>query len=523
MWVVVCLSVLAQQVDTDPGDALRETPSSSSSSSSSPSSPSALPASGALNDLEIEARDVRVLSDIEATLSMGLKLTLPQRAALLSVATSPAPRARGLAAAVLPWLEPEVAVGPLITLSRDPDLRVRAASGQSLVALARRLDDGQKAQVVAAAFSILDDESDEVACIGAELLAALRPRGMEDAFNARSGTASDVRYSCLVRFGGLPVRAVKLPPSPTAPTEPENVLDTPGLRPETPTTKAISFPFIAAAAGAGMLIGGALPAAAIPARDILVYDDDFTRLSRQDVSFVSQAGAALLGGALLGGGAYLLDETLALTPSEQVAVMGGTGSGVVLGAGLAFLLDLKGGGPPLVVAAGTAVGVVSATALGAVADVTANDNVMVATAMSMGALAGGLGTFAAVPVALADVGGVGRTDFGLGVAVAVAGAAGLGALAAAPIIELPGPRAGAIAAGGALGAGIIGGIAFVVVPKDLDVGSRVAAGAGLAGQFVGMGVGFLLPDDWLGLDGLNDIAVDTTVDDSTSDRSERTP
>ncbi len=511
LWVVVCLSVLSQQVEGDPGDALRDDPSSTTSAApTTPSAGAALDAT--LDEKAREAQDTRTLNDIEATLSMGQPLSPQQRATLVEISASPAPRARALAAAVLPWLEPAAAVGPLLTLSTDADSRVRGAAGQSLVALARRLDDTQKGAVVAAALALLDDEFDEVACAGAELLAALRPKGTDDAFAARAGTASDVRYACLVRFGGLPVRAVKLPPAPTPPSDPENVLDTPGATPPSvSSTTAPSFVFIATAASAGLFIGGALPASAIPARDILVYDDDFTRLSRQDVSFVSQAGAALLGGALLGGGAYLLDETLALTSSEQVAVMGGTGSGVVLGAGLAFLLDLKGGGPPLVVAGATAAGLVGATAIGAFADVSADDNVLIATALGMGALAGGLGTFAAVPVALTDVGGVGRTDFGLGAAVAVAGAAGLSALAAAPFVEVKGPRAGAIAAGGALGAGVVGGLAFVVTPKDIDTATRIAAGDGLAGQVAGMVGGAFIPDAWMGLD-------DAAVDDTNSER-----
>lgn len=489
---------LMLSAQTDPGDsgeALRDTPTTSATTP-------AATTTTIDGDAAVEARDIAVLQRIEGQLSVGAELDDADRASLLRLVDSPSARARALAAAVLPWLDPAVAAPPLVRACRDADARVRATAGQSLVALARRLGDAERETAIAAGLGLMDDPVDEVACAGAELLGALRPPGVGDAFEARATTANDVRYGCFVRFGGLPVRAVKLPPLPDRPVEVDSaVLAPPSTPAPLPEERVPGWIFIATAASSGLIIGGALPSALVPARDVLVYDDGFSRLSRQDVSFVSQAGVAVATSAAAGGAAWLLDEQLALSPSEQIAVFGGAGSAAVLGASLGFILDLKGGGPAWMLAGTTAVGLTGATALTAFTTVTADDNALMMAAAGMGGLAGGLGVFAAVPVALEDVGGVGRTDFGLGTALGVAGAAGLLTLAVSPVVEVPAARSAAVSVGGFLGAGVVGGIAFAVVPSDLDTGSRIAAGAGLAGQVVGMASAFFIPDAWLGLDG----------------------
>jgi hypothetical protein len=171
-----------------------------------------------------------------------------------------------------------------------------------------------------------------------------------------------------------------------------------------------------------------------------------------------------------------------------------------------------------VLAGATTAGVVGATALAALTPVSADDNALSLAAASLAGLAGGLGAFAAVPVALTEIGGVGRTDFGFGSAFTAAGLGGLVALGVAPLVEVPAARAAAITAGGLLGAGVVGGLAFAVVPAELETGSRIAAGAGLAGQAVGMAVGaFLMPDTWLGLG--PDESDGTTAPSSATSRS----
>jgi hypothetical protein len=500
---LVLALLLAAQAAGDPDDVTPSTPLAP---------PPAAPA-------DAGASDVATLQRLESHLSVGHELDAAEIESLVAITRSPSARARALAAAVLPWLEPAVALAPLRTLTGDVDPRVRATAGQSLVAVARRLGDADRDVVVATALALLDDRDDEVGCAGAELLAALRAPAMGEAFAARADGASELRYACLVRFGGLPVRAFKLPPLP--PPVDEAVPDNTGAPTPTTTTDPPREPgwiFVATAAGAGLLIGGALPSAIVPARDVLLYDTDFTRLSRQDVSFATQAGAAVVGAAALGGGAWLLDETLQLDPDAQAAVFGGTGSGAMLGAGLGFMLDLKGGGPAWVLAGATTAGVVGATALAALTPVSADDNALSLAAASLAGLAGGLGAFAAVPVALTEIGGVGRTDFGFGSAFTAAGLGGLVALGVAPLVEVPAARAAAITAGGLLGAGVVGGLAFAVVPAELETGSRIAAGAGLAGQAVGMAVGaFLMPDTWLGLG--PDESDGTTAPSSATSRS----
>ena len=496
LWAATLTLMLSAQ--TDPGDV--EPVSSSPDTGPAPAAPRA-PSPTAPVDA-VEAESIAALQRIEGALSVGTELKDADRARLLLLIDSPSPRTRALAAAVLPWLDPTVAIDPLVRACRDPDPLVRATGGQSLVALVRRMSDAHKDAAVAAALGLMDDADDEVACAGAELLGSLHPPGTADAFEARAAAADDVRYGCWVRFGGLPLRPVTLPPLPKQPdddTPPSALPLSPAPLPE---EHQPSWLFIATAASSGLLIGGALPSALIPARDVLVYDDDFTRLSRQDVSFVSQAGIAIAAGAVAGGAAWLLDDqqVLALTPPEQIAVFGGVGSAAVLGAGLGFMLDLKGGGPAWVLAGSTAAGLVGSSALTAVADVSADDNALLMAGAGLGGLAGGLGVFAAVPVALSDVGGVGRTDFGFGTTFGVAGAAGLIALASSPWVEVPAARSAAVVAGGFLGAGLIGGITFAVVPGDLDTGSRIAAGAGLAGQLAGMATGWFIPNAWLGLD-----------------------
>jgi len=510
LWAATLTLMLSAQTDPgDPGETLRDTPAANATTATTTTTS---------DDLAVEARDTAILQRIEGQLSVGVDLDDSDRASLLRLIDSPSPRARALAAAVLPWLDPAVAAPPLVRACRDADPRVRATAGQSLVALARRLGDAERETAVAAALGLMDDPVDEVACAGAEVLGALRPPGITDAFEARAATANDVRYGCFVRFGGLPVRSVKLPPLPDRPVE----VDDPALTPPSvpaalPAEHQPRWIFIATAASSGLLIGGALPSALAPARDVLVYDDAFTRLSRQDVSFLSQAGVALASGAAAGGAAWLLDEQLALTPPEQIAVFGGAGSAAVLGASLGFILDVKGGGPAWILAGSTAAGLVGATALTAFTDVSADDNALMMAVAGMGGLAGGLGVFAAVPVALEDVGGVGRTDFGLGTALGAAGAATLVTLAMSPVVEVPAARSAAVGVGGFLGAGLVGGIAFAVVPADLDTGSRLAAGAGLAGQVLGMASALFIPDAWLGLDD------DAVVDDRQAPGPEPKP
>lgn len=446
----------------------------------------------------VEARDVATLNTFESRLSVGERLADTDVETLIALTRSPAPRARALAAAVLAWLEPGVALQPLLLLASDDDDRVRAAVAGSLVALSRRLPPETRPKVIASGLGFLDDPSDEVACVGAELLANLRPEGISDAFASRAGNASDVRYACYARFGGLPVRPVTLPRLPE--TRDTDSGDSP-QRPDPVPQAEVQPPWIfyATAAAAGALIGGAVPAMVVPGRDVLVYDDTQTRLSREELSFGTQLIAVAMGGAALGGVAWGVQEWAGpIDATESFTIAGSTGAGTMLGAGLGFMLStdsstLAGG-----LAAGTALGLAAGTTSAVVGELDHHDNALVATSMAMGGLGSVLLTFAAVPVAQTTLGDVGRTDFGLGAAMAGAGLGGLVATAAAPFLDVNAARSGAIAGGGLLGGGLLTGLGFLIVPKELETSSRIAAGLGLAGQVAGaVAAGLLVPDSWL--------------------------
>ncbi|MCC7108545.1 MAG: hypothetical protein IT382_04615, partial [Deltaproteobacteria bacterium] len=235
-------------------------------------------------------------------------------------------------------------------------------------------------------------------------------------------------------------------------------------------------------------------------RDVLTYRADRTRITREELSVVTQAGSGLLGAAALGGGAYALSGMMPpLSVDEAGAVALGTGALGLVGAALPLMLDLDAGTAAAVTAAGLGVGSVGSLALVSVTDLDAKDETLALSLAGLGAMAGGFGVFAAVPVGLETVGSADRTTFGFATAAASAGAAGATGLALGPVVDLPPARSFAALAGGLLGGGLLAGTAFLVIPA-MDVKSRIAAGAGLTGELLGAGAALLLvPDAWLGV------------------------
>lgn len=460
-----------------------------------------------------ERRDIAILQALEGRLSVGDSLNEKDVDVLLKLlAGSPAPRARALAAAVLPWLDPPIAAPPLFAASRDPDSRVRSTAGQSLVALARRLPDDLKKSGVNVGISLLDDPSDEAACAGAELLAALNPPALHDAFDVRAKAASDVRYACFVRHAGLPLRPVSMPvlpvdPDAKAPTTTTTAAEVPAPAAE-PQRQWL---FLATAAGTGLVAGGGFPGALVPSRDVLVYDDRQSKLSREEISFVTQGGAAILGAAALAGAAFGTEALLGpLSTTEATSVLGAAGAGTVLGAGFGLMAGLDGGGQSLSLSLGSLGGFVGGAALAYGVDLSDDDNALMASAMAMGGLASALGAFTAVPVGLDEFFGAKRADFGLGAGMTGAGVFGLVALGVGSFTDMPAARSAAVVAGGLLGGGLLTGLGFLIVPKDLETGSRVACGIGLTGQVVGMVLALvLIPDQWLAIS--SDAVVDITA------------
>lgn len=450
-----------------------------------------------------EQDQLATLRRIESELSVGRPLDDGDRNTLVEFVGSASPLVRATAVAVLPWLEPAVAVPLLLKARHDDDSRVRATVGQSLMPLGRRVTDAaERANVVAAAIALIDDRDDEVSCVGAELLAALSSTEAQAALQQRASQASDQRYQCFARFAGLPARVADVRPLPPLPGDTGTRLE-PGATPgpgnaATPVVVDTDWLSVIVATGAGLMVGGTLPSGFVPARDFLVYDDTSTRLSRQELSFGTTVASGLAGGLAFGGAAFALDRVAGpLSTTEAAAGAAGTASAALAGAGLAYALLPTGGAGAVLLASTTAAGLVASMGWVRVVDVTANDNTLMLGAMGLGSLVGALGVVAALPVALSDV-GVDRGTIGVGAAVAAAGVAGVGALAVAPLVDVTPMRVVAVASGAGVGAGLVGGIAFAAVPADLDVATRIGAGFALGGAAVGAVVGVLVPGSWLG-------------------------
>ena len=458
-----------------------------------------------------EAADLARLREIEARLAVGTAPTSDELATVTALVDhAAAARARAAAAAVLAWFDPTTSTQPLVRATRDADARVRASGAQSLVAIARRLPSEQASAVVNAAISLLDDPEDEVACAGAELLAALDPPGARQAFEVRGAAASDVRYACYVRFAGLPVRPVympalpALPPSTPAASGSSTSSDAPSATTDRgpsswPRSAQPNWIFVTSAAGAGLLAGASLPTAVVSARDVLVYDDDASRLTRQEVSVFTAAAGGVVGAALLGAGAWGGEHVFGkLDDAEAIAFAGAAGAGATTGAGLGLVLGADGAGQALTLSLGTLAGV--ATGAGATfgATLSDDDDALVLSSAALGTMGGALAAFAAVPVGAESVGLAQRTDFGLGAGLVGGGGLALVAVAAAPFVEVKATRAAAITAGGLAGGGLLTAVGFLVVPRDLNVASRIACGMGLAGEVAGATLaGVFLPDAWL--------------------------
>jgi hypothetical protein len=489
--MLIVVTLLCAQLATSPAGESDRSPATPTTSATSATS-------AATSARTVEEQELATLRRLESELSVGRALTASDRDTLTALVDSRSAIVRATAVAVLPWLEPTAAVPLLLKASRDVDARVRATAGQSLMPLGRRLsDDAERGRVVSTALLLVDDTDDEVACVGAELLSALSPGEAPAAFTTRASAASDQRYQCFARFGGLPTRAANvraLPPRPG-----DEPVASPDVFVGGARETSGGFLGVVVATGAGLMVGGVLPSGLVPARDFLVYDDTSTRLSRQDVSVLTTLGASVVGGAVFGGAAFALDQVAGpLSSTEATAFAAGTGSAALLGAGLAYALLPSGGAGTVLLVSTTTAGAVGSMALVRAADVSGTDTALVAGAMGLGGMVGLFGVFAALPVALTEVNGVSRRDVGLGVALATAGAAGVGALVAAPFVDVTPMRVATVVGGAAAGAGIAGSIAFAAVSDELDVATRVGAGVALGGAVLGAAAGLLVPGSWIG-------------------------
>lgn len=444
-----------------------------------------------------EADQLAQLREMEARLSLGESLGPSELERLEGRARSSRHvSVRALAVSVLAWLEPARAVDPLLSSLQDENPRVRAASAQSLLALARRMSEDQRRRVLPNALALLDDSSDEVACAGAELVGGTSPESVTDALRRRTADVNDLRASCFARVAGLPPRPIAMPPLPHRASV---VGEAPAAAPAAPAIvpPTGTWLFVGAAASTGLLAGGLLASGLLPARDVLTYRSASTRIVREEVAFPTQALSAIGGAALLGGGAWALSTYVRPLRVEQArAVVLGTGALGLAGASAQLAFGLRPGPADWASAAGVSLGLGGSAALAYAAPLDVNDEILSGAGLALGGLTGALAAFAATPVGISTVGDALRVDFGLGVAGMTAGASSFGALVAGAFVDVPRARTAAVLTGAMLGGGGATALGFLLVPAS-DVKSRVACGVGLAGELLGIVGGLLVPNDWL--------------------------
>jgi hypothetical protein len=451
--------------------------------------------------------DLERLREIESRLSVGHPLLEEERSFLVQAAQDARdPEARALAAAILPWLPPQMSRRPLTVAAADEDPRVRHQAVQGLVAIARRVDDDGRRRIASVAAKLLADEDDEVACGAARLLALVDPTGAPDEVRKRAADASDLRHACWRRLVPLEPRAVTTPPpKPLIPDEiatPE-----PEQLPAPPAPPTGKWLFVATAASVGFLGGGALPGVFLPPRDTLTYTERRTVHTREEPSLFFAGSVAVGGGALLGGAAFgltLLTDELEVPAATAVVVSSASGAIGGLGAGLAAGLNgpLTGG----TAVAGAVSGLVLQSALGLTMPPAPND---IGAAVAFGgqaASAGLLLSLTLVPWSQDEVWGGGplRHDFALGVGLLSGGAVTVGSLAFAPLLDLSPTRLLAASAAGLSAASLGLGLTYLFTPVAIGPREQIASGVGVALQLIAFPAALVLfPADWAdALDGV---------------------
>lgn len=443
------------------------------------------------------------LREIEGRLSVGQPLTEAEERVLTELsARGGSAEERALATAILPWLPPATSAPALLDAAGDADARVRSQATQGLVAVAKRVAEGQRAEMLRAGVRLLDDPDDDVACNAGRLLMALSPPLAVEQLKQRAVDASPVRYGCFQRLAGLPVRPVSVPP-PTPPRgeggDGGDGTPKPLSAPPPPKEPTGDLVFVAAAAGAGFMAGGLLPGIALPARDTLTYARDRTTHTREETSVLTAGGSALVGALALGGGAWALTELVGPMdfPSASGVVLGST-AGALGGFGLALAGSFNDSVTGLSAVGGGLLGLSSATALAYTFPPTAADIGFATAAGGQAALLGTLVAFAAVPVGTDLVfERTKRLDFGFGVGLLTGGAITTAALWATPFVELHPGRVLVSSAAGLAGAALGVGLGYLFVPVSIDVRGRIASGVGAGLQLIGAALAFVLvPDDW---------------------------
>lgn len=463
----------------------------------------AQPSTAARPEASLEERRIHQLRQLEARLSVGQTLSADEQRLLRQVAVrGETPRARALAAAILPWLPPEDAASALLAAADDADPRVRDQALQGLVAISRRLEGDSVRRVEQVATERLMDPSAEVACAAARVLAGVAPDRAAAEIRRLSPEVEDVRYACWRRLVPMPEREVTVAPPP----EPPSAKDTDDDREEPPPlAPARAAPpngdllFLSTAAATGFLAGGLLPGLFSPPRDTLLYSPRRTVHAREEPSIVVAGGSALAGALLLGGAAF--GATTLLDPLEVPAATStalGTAAGAIagLGGGMAFGLD--GSLTGLASIGGGLTGLALSSALAFTVPPASNDLGLALGLAGTGAIAATLISLAAVPVGVEQViGDSTRVDFALGTGLLTGGVLGVGGLLLAPIVDVSPGRVLVASAAGASAAGLGLGLTYLFTPVNVGVRERIASGVGAGLHIVTTTATFvLLPGSW---------------------------
>lgn len=454
-------------------------------------------------EVSLEERRIHQLRQLEARLSVGQTLSADEQRLLRQVAVrGETPRARALAAAILPWLPPEDAASALLAAANDADPRVRDQALQGLVAISRRLEGESVRNVEQVATERLTDPSAEVACAAARVLAGVAPDRAAAEIRRLAPEVEDVRYACWRRIVPMPEREVTVAPPPEPPSLKNG--DDDREEPPPPAEAEAAPPngdllFLSTAAATGFLAGGLLPGLFSPPRDTLLYSPRRTVHAREEPSVVVAGGSALAGALLLGGaalGATTLFDPLEVPAATSTAL--GTAAGAIagLGGGMAFGLD--GGLTGLASIGGGLTGLALSSALAFTVPPAPNDLGLALGLAGTGAIAATLISLAAVPVGVEQViGDSTRVDFALGTGLLTGGVLGVGGLLLAPLVDVSPGRVLVASAAGASAAGLGLGLTYLFTPVNVDVRERIASGVGAGLHIVATTATFaLLPGSW---------------------------
>jgi hypothetical protein len=429
---------------------------------------------------------------------------------------------RAMAITVMTWFAPAQFFETALMSIDDADARVR---NQSLLALgiwSRHLTPLQKKQIAAACVARLDDASDEVACSAARVMMTLDPPAGASEIAGRIETAGDARFGCWRALANLPYRDIRVA-EPRVPEKAQDVSEEEaqedggnGIAPaEDMAVDTVSGPtgngiFWSAAASAGLIFGGVLPGILSPPKDALIYTSTETTKIREEPSYLNNIGGGFAGALLFGGSAVLatyLVGPMDYAPATSVAAMSLVGATAGMGFGMALGLDSFWTSVNALAlgTAGLAVGTVGAW----IKPPSQRDVTLIASLSTMGTLAGALGSFTVLAVGTpVYFERVQRLDLAIGIGMLSGSAGGSLAWMSSPLLDISHGRIVASSAAAMAAAGFGIATTYLLVPVNIDIRTRIAAGVGLAGQMIAGGLAFvLLPDSWVGFVERRDIPV----------------